>query len=51
MHKQANRPWLKRYIRRDEIMRDISECDSMLRDALTLFGVRKCVSTIPISKF
>ncbi|KAF9481061.1 hypothetical protein BDN70DRAFT_876798 [Pholiota conissans] len=39
MHKQANRPWLKRYIKREEIMRDISDCDGMLRDALALFGV------------
>ncbi|KAF8957169.1 hypothetical protein BDZ97DRAFT_1707220 [Flammula alnicola] len=39
MLKQTNRPWLKRYLRRDEILRDIAACDSMLRDALGLFGI------------
>ena len=37
--KQTNRPFLKRYLRRDEILEDISTCDSSLRDALGLFGV------------
>ena len=40
MRRQKNQPWLKRYLKRDEILREISSCDSMLRDALTLFGVR-----------
>ena len=40
MIKQTNRPWLKRYLKRDEILRDIADCDSALRDALGLFGVR-----------
>lgn len=39
MVKQTNRPWLKRYLKRDEILRDIAGCDSALRDALGLFGV------------
>ena len=37
--KLINRPFLKRYLRRDEILRDLSDCDSSLRDALGLFGV------------
>ena len=37
--KLSNRPFLKRYLRRDEILREISACDSSLRDALGLFGV------------
>jgi hypothetical protein len=37
--KLTNRPFLKRYLRRDEILRDLSDCDSSLRDALGLFGV------------
>jgi abelson tyrosine-protein kinase 1 len=37
--KQSNRPFLKRYLRRDQILRDISDCDSSLRDALGLFSV------------
>lgn len=40
MLKRQNQPWLKRYLKRDEILRDIEACGSMLRDALTLFGVR-----------
>ena len=40
--KQNDRPFLKRYLRRDEILRDISACDSSLRDALSLFGVSSC---------
>ncbi|PPR04893.1 hypothetical protein CVT26_012713 [Gymnopilus dilepis] len=39
MVKQTNRPWLKRYLKRDEILRDIAACDSMLRDALSVFGL------------
>ncbi|KDR78069.1 hypothetical protein GALMADRAFT_245050, partial [Galerina marginata CBS 339.88] len=39
MVKQTNRPWLKRYLKRDEILKDIAFCDSMLRDALGLFGI------------
>lgn len=39
MVKQTNRPWLKRYLKRDEILRDIAGCDSTLRDALGLFGI------------
>ena len=37
--KLTNRPFLKRYLRRDEVLRDLSDCDSSLRDALGLFGV------------
>ncbi|KAH9476525.1 putative serine/threonine-protein kinase [Psilocybe cubensis] len=39
MFKQKTRPWLKRYLKRDEIRRDISECHLKLQDALALFGV------------
>ena len=37
--KLTNRPFLKRYLRRDEILQDLSDCDSSLRDAVALFGV------------
>jgi len=37
--KLTNRPFLKRYLRRVEISRDLSDCDSSLRDALELFNV------------
>ncbi|KAF8805001.1 hypothetical protein BYT27DRAFT_7193708 [Phlegmacium glaucopus] len=37
--KQTSRPFLKRYLKRDEILRDIAACDDSLRDALGLFGI------------
>ena len=37
--KQSSRPFLKRYLRRDQTLRDIAACDTSLRDALALFGV------------
>jgi hypothetical protein len=40
MQKQVRRPFLKRYLKRDEIQRDLDVCDEGLRDALSLFGVR-----------
>ncbi|KAF9555212.1 hypothetical protein CPC08DRAFT_139849 [Agrocybe pediades] len=46
MLKQNNRPWLKRYLKRDEILRDIAGCDSMLRDALSIFGVSIQIRTL-----
>ncbi|KAF9039833.1 hypothetical protein BJ165DRAFT_1530849 [Panaeolus papilionaceus] len=38
MNKQANRPFLKRYLKRDEIFLEIGHCDSLLKDAMTLFN-------------
>ncbi|KAJ7072080.1 hypothetical protein C8F01DRAFT_1361505 [Mycena amicta] len=38
MLKQAHRPFLKRYLRREEIIRDIAGCDKGLTDALSMFG-------------
>jgi abelson tyrosine-protein kinase 1 len=35
-----NRPFLKRYLRRDEILRDIATCDAELGGALGMFSVR-----------
>ncbi|KAJ7772628.1 hypothetical protein DFH07DRAFT_167310 [Mycena maculata] len=39
MLKQAHRPFLKRYLKRDEIIRDIAGCDKALGDALSMFGL------------
>ncbi|KAK7005721.1 kinase domain-containing protein [Favolaschia claudopus] len=39
MVKQANRPFLKRYLKRDEILRDIAGCDKSLGEALGMFGL------------
>ncbi|CAK5265672.1 unnamed protein product [Mycena citricolor] len=39
MSKQAQRPFLKRYLRRAEILREIVGCDKALGEALSLFGL------------
>jgi hypothetical protein len=39
MLRQIQRPWLKRYLKRSETLNDISACDNLLRDALSLFSV------------
>lgn len=38
--KQTDRPFLKRYLKRDEILRQIAACDSSLSDSLNAFSVR-----------
>ncbi|KAI0070864.1 hypothetical protein K474DRAFT_1607894 [Panus rudis PR-1116 ss-1] len=37
--KQAHRPFLKRYLKRDEIQREIAICDRALNDALGMFSL------------
>jgi hypothetical protein len=37
---QARRPFLKRYLRREQILRELAECDAALQDSLRLFSVR-----------
>ncbi|TFK19552.1 TKL/TKL-ccin protein kinase [Coprinopsis marcescibilis] len=39
MNKQSRRPFLKRFLKREEISSDISECDGQLTDAVSLFGL------------
>ena len=39
LQKQAHRPFLHRYLKRDEILRSIAGCDARLSDALGQFGV------------
>lgn len=36
----AHQPFLKRYLKRDDTLREIENCDNMLRDALQMFSVR-----------
>ncbi|EPQ50917.1 hypothetical protein GLOTRDRAFT_66644 [Gloeophyllum trabeum ATCC 11539] len=38
--KQMHRPFLKRYLKREEIQREIAACDTALGDALEMFGIR-----------
>jgi hypothetical protein len=40
MQRQVNRPFLKRYLKRDDILRAIQGCDAQLNDALNTFNVR-----------
>ncbi|KAJ7249861.1 hypothetical protein C8J57DRAFT_1437777 [Mycena rebaudengoi] len=37
--KLAHRPFLKRYIKRDDILRDIAGCDTSLSDAMSMFSL------------
>ncbi|KAF8639293.1 hypothetical protein AX17_001604 [Amanita inopinata Kibby_2008] len=39
LQKLNHRPFLKRYLKRDEILRQISECDKALTDALGMFSL------------
>ncbi|KAJ7747345.1 hypothetical protein B0H16DRAFT_1675699 [Mycena metata] len=39
MIKQAHRPFLKRYLKREEIVRDIAGCDKAVGEALSMFGL------------
>lgn len=39
LRKQIHRPFLKRYLKRDEILKQIAGCDAGLKDALELFSV------------
>ena len=39
IHKLNHRPFIKRYLKRDDILRRISECDQSLADALGMFSV------------
>ena len=39
LRQQTRRPFLKRYLKRDEILDQIRQCDASLSDALGLFGL------------
>jgi len=39
MQKQVNRPFIKRFLKRDDILRAIQERDAELNDALNMFSV------------
>lgn len=39
LQKQVRRPFLQRYLKRDEILRGISACDGALSDAMEMFSV------------
>ncbi|KAJ7701117.1 hypothetical protein B0H17DRAFT_1195411 [Mycena rosella] len=38
--KQAHRPFLKRYLKHEEILRDISGCETLLSGALSMFSLQ-----------
>lgn len=39
LERQNRRPFLKRYLKRDEIIRELAGCDQSLNDALGMFNV------------
>ncbi|KAI0028327.1 hypothetical protein K488DRAFT_73843, partial [Vararia minispora EC-137] len=45
---QAHRPFLKRYLKRDEIQRSIDFCNSELSDALNMFGMSIQIRTLKL---
>lgn len=40
LQKQVHRPFLKRYLKRDDILKSVNACDVALSDALGMFSVR-----------
>ncbi|KAJ3975139.1 hypothetical protein EV361DRAFT_792931 [Lentinula raphanica] len=44
--KQAGRPFLKRYLKRDEISRQLHQCDIGLQEALGMFSVSQRISRV-----
>jgi hypothetical protein len=50
LQKQTERPFLKRYLKRDEILRQISGCDASLSGSVSAFSVRLLPSGIRILK-
>lgn len=48
LQKQAHRPFLHRYLKRDEILRSIAGCDARLSDALGQFGMSIQIRTLKL---
>ena len=44
MQKQVNRPFIKRYLKRDDILQAIQGCDAELTSALNTFSVGYVIS-------
>jgi len=44
MQRQVNRPFIKRYLKRDDILRAIQGCDAELNNALNMFSVCGSIS-------
>jgi hypothetical protein len=40
MVKESTRPFIKRYLKRDDVMKEITDCDTDVREALDVFNVR-----------
>ena len=39
--KQSHRPFIKRYLQRDEVQRALAGCNASITDSLTMFNVRR----------
>ncbi|KAI9433101.1 hypothetical protein F5148DRAFT_1269391 [Russula earlei] len=46
--KLGHRPFLKRYLKRDEILYNITSCDAILNDALGMFGLSIQIRTLKL---
>jgi hypothetical protein len=40
MVKESARPFIKRYLKRDDVMKEIADSDTDVREALDVFNVR-----------
>ncbi|KAF8268212.1 kinase-like domain-containing protein, partial [Lactarius quietus] len=50
LNKQGQRPFLKRYLGRDDILSSISDCDTALDDAREMFGLSIQIRTLKLVK-
>ncbi|KAI0270447.1 hypothetical protein BC834DRAFT_922465 [Gloeopeniophorella convolvens] len=48
LRKLGHRPFLKRYLKREEILRNITFCDAALSDALGMFGLSIQIRTLKL---
>ncbi|KIJ58311.1 hypothetical protein HYDPIDRAFT_90991 [Hydnomerulius pinastri MD-312] len=46
LQKQLHRPFLKRYLRRDEILRELAACDKAVGDVVSMFGLSVQIRTL-----
>ncbi|TRM55658.1 hypothetical protein BD626DRAFT_416005 [Schizophyllum amplum] len=48
LQQEAHRPFIKRYLKRDDILRQLQGCDVALQDAVEAFGVSHFVITVSL---
>jgi len=45
---QVHRPFIKRYLKRDEILKQIASCDTSLSDSLGMFSVSRLLCPLSV---